>query len=122
MKKLLTKKFDKKKLFIYITVISVIYVISYIFLSLSGEYYISMTGEIRNSAGFALIDCQEWGPKFLAFDVYKDVSGRLALRGWNIGGLIYSPLIVIDRKFWHKTIYYDQEFKERQKPPSRLGG
>jgi hypothetical protein len=72
-----------------------------------------MTGTKRYITGLALFDCEEWKPKYLIFDVYTNVSGRLALRGCNIGGLIYSPLIVLDRIFWHKTIYwFGQEPKE----------
>lgn len=113
MKKSFVKIINKKKLIACIAIISVIYITSYIFLSLSGEYDISMTGKIRYSFGLALIDCQKWRPKYLIFYVYKDVSGQLAFGDYNIGGLIYSPLIILDRTFWHKTIYYfDQEFKE----------
>ena len=55
------------------------------------------------SPGFSLYDTIIWLPKYI------DLRTTILYPGehhtfWNVGGVIYSPLIYLDRKCWHKTI------------------
>ena len=83
---------------------SLLYVFSYIILSICGRYEPSMTGELRWLGGLALMDCEKWTPYGVAFEIYKGPSGSRTIRGGtNLLGAIYSPAVLIDRAFWHPT-------------------
>lgn len=76
----------------------------YISLSLCGRYEMRMSGKNRwLLGGLASFDVYEWQPRYLRMDFYTDVRGRIRLRESNVFGLVYCPLIAVDRVVWHKT-------------------
>ena len=91
---------DRKRLTRWISValwsIWAFYVLSYLGLSLCGSYskFLSKSGNLRNSAGMSVADIFEWEP----YGIVKYNAG------FNSLGLIYAPLVDIDRKFWHKPL------------------
>jgi hypothetical protein len=86
---------DRKKLIRWMSVtlwsILAFYVVSYCGLSLCGNYskFLSRSGKLRNSAGMSVADIFEWEP----YGIVKYNAGANSL------GLIYAPLVDIDRKF-----------------------
>jgi len=77
----------------------VLYLFVYLFLSLNGEY----RGPVASGKtklfdwGWNAGDTYLWQPKFL----------YLKPNNWNYGGLIFSPLIGVDRLIWHKNVHAD---------------
>jgi hypothetical protein len=87
------KKINKKQLNIAISVFFTIYIVSYIVLSIYGKYTLDISGDTKvfNSV-WPVHDVSIWQPKCL-------ILGR---NNWNYFGLIYMPLIELDRTVWHK--------------------
>jgi hypothetical protein len=79
----------------------VVYVGSYVPLTLFGEYRIDMTGRHR-PWGLALMDVYLWQPKAMYFRVYTSVSGDTECSS-DLLGAVYAPLILIDRAVWHRS-------------------
>jgi hypothetical protein len=77
------------------SVICVLYFGSYVLLSTLGKYddRLDTTGKTKFVWGFSVPDIQIWQPKFL----------MLRSNNYNYGGLVYSPLIQLDRLLWHKN-------------------
>ena len=69
--------------------------------SLNGEYGLSPTGNKNYSFGFSMADRLQWDPNGMALRL----TGVQAFE-MNGVGLIFSPLIVMDRYFWHKDVVY----------------
>jgi hypothetical protein len=71
-----------------------VYVGLYLILSLFGAYsaLLSRSGTRRFAWGMAVSDVREWQP----YGVMK-YSDR-----HNLLGVIFAPLVDIDRRFWHK--------------------
>src|SRR4051794_34635235 len=79
----------------------VVYVASYLPLTLLGEYRIDMTGRQR-PWGLALMDVDLWQPKATYFRVYTSVSGDTGCSS-DFLGTVYAPLILLDRAIWHRS-------------------
>lgn len=92
-----------KKKFVAVLLLLVMYCGSYTVLSLLGEYQITMSGERRYTTGLALFDIYKWTPKYVVFEIYTNVRGKRKIRGCNSLGAFYSPLVYLDRTFFHKT-------------------
>lgn len=81
--------------------ILLLYVGTYIALSFTGGYRVASTGNARIPLlSVSIPDSQQWQPKYLELEVMKTGSGSWTTNG-NLGGYIFSPLILIDRKLWH---------------------
>jgi hypothetical protein len=93
----------KRKIALYILAV-IVYLSSYIILSMCGEYQITMSGEHRYSFGLAMMDIYKWIPYGVACEIYRDVSGNKRIHRLNFLGALYSPLVWIDRKYIHKNI------------------
>jgi len=99
-------KNKKKPLFISLSILLLIlatYLSSYLYLTLNGGKWRSQSGKIKYYNGMSVSDIVEWRPKGLWWQYpFKNVYGKNVSRG-NGWGYFYSPLIYLDRKFWHKT-------------------
>ena len=75
-------------------VILVAYIGSYLVLTIFGEY----RGPVASGRtklfdwGWSALDSYIWQPKYL----------MLKRNNYNVGGLVYSPLILLDRMVWHR--------------------
>ena len=83
------------------TIILVGYLAIYFVNSISGSYAISPTGKINYSFGMSVMDRVQWDPEF----------GCIRLTGSQSFfadplGLLFLPLIVVDRLVWHRDINY----------------
>jgi hypothetical protein len=90
---------DKKRLertFVKIGYVTLaLYFGSYVLLSAFGKYddHLDASGKTKFVWGFSVPDIQIWQSKFL----------MLRSNNYNCGGLVYSPLIELDRLIWHKN-------------------
>lgn len=86
----------KQKVTIVLWSVLALYAVSYVVLSLAGNYsgYLSISGKVRYESGLAVPDVREWEP----YGVFK------SNRGYNFLGLIYAPLVDLDQRFWHKAV------------------
>ncbi|QDT44102.1 hypothetical protein Pan241w_42080 [Gimesia alba] len=106
---------DRRKLLreslIAALVFFVSYVGIYITLSCLGGYYFSQSGIYRyRSIGLSVSDISIWNPKGCRFQArFKNIRGEYVSRG-NELGYFFSPLIMIDRKWFHPTInHFDSD-------------
>jgi hypothetical protein len=76
------------------------YLGSYAVLSANGNWNWSQTGNKRYASGLAVSDVERWHPAYARWERYTSVDGSARSRG-NIIGYIFSPLIRLDRAFWH---------------------
>jgi hypothetical protein len=79
-----------------------LYIGSYAALSAAGQPVFSQTGHLRYSFGFAVSDVVIWDPPFAQWEPFHTIDGVDTSRG-NFVGYLYSPLIRLDRRFWHPT-------------------
>jgi len=101
------KAFMIKRRFIIILCFALIaiYIVSYCILSAMGNYHWDQSGLIRYEygSGLAVSDIELWRPAFAWYqNNYKNIDGEFTSRG-NALGYFYSPLIILDRKIFHKT-------------------
>ena len=75
-----------------------------------GEYKMTMSGKYRWNSGLAFIDTDKWMPKYARFEIYKGVDGKTKLRDMNFLGMIYGPLILIDRALIHESTNIFEDF------------
>ena len=97
-------KLNKKQKAALCIVLIVIYFGSYVIISMCGEYQMTMSGEHRYSFGLAVMDIYKWTPYGVVCEVYRDVSGKRSVRGLNILGALYFPLVWVDRKYVHQNL------------------
>ena len=86
-------------------VVFALYVGSYLALTLLGDYRLDMTGRLRMN-GLAMMDTDLWQPRGMYFRVFINISGRTRPEG-SLVGMIYSPLIMVDRALWHHDHVFD---------------
>ena len=85
------------------TILLLLYLGIYAALSYNGQYDVAASGKSKVPLiGLNLPDEKQWSPKGLRLSVTKDQSGDWVWAG-NTGGYVFSPLILLDRKFWHPT-------------------
>ena len=73
----------------------------YLYLTLHGNWYLTQSGEVRWVTGLSATDMIEWRPLGLWWQGrFKNVEDRYVSRG-NTPGYFYSPLIALDRTYWH---------------------
>jgi hypothetical protein len=88
------------------------YVASYVVLASRGDWHASQSGRLRYSFGFAVTDIVRWQPACADWEPFRDVYGHDASRG-NVLGFFYSPLIRIDRAWFHP----DRQLFTKTAPP-----
>lgn len=90
-------------------VFGVVYVSSYVPLSMTGGWVVSESGRIRIT--LAMADIFEWQPRYGMFHRMRTYGGGHLVRA-DFLGWFYSPLILIDQKWIHPTIaFIDSEFE-----------
>jgi hypothetical protein len=72
-----------------------LYALSYAPFSLAGEYTIANHGGMDWR--------REWVPARVAY-TYRALSGRHKV-GFTPAGVVYLPLVLVDRVLWHPTTY-----------------
>jgi hypothetical protein len=82
-------------------IVIALYVGSYLPLSATGDWYYSQTGDHRYGFGLAMSDIIRWQPRWASWEPFRDVEGHRTSRG-NPLGYLYSPLIRLDRKWFHQ--------------------
>ena len=75
---------------------------TYVYLSSAGEYHFSQSGKIRYSFGLSVSDVSIWQPLFLHWEPFQNIYAQSTFRGSTLG-YYYSPLIIIDRLWFHPT-------------------
>ncbi|MBL8815492.1 MAG: hypothetical protein JNL58_05650 [Planctomyces sp.] len=79
-----------------------VYVGSYVYFTSAGEYQLRQSGKIRYSFGHPVSDVSIWQPRFLHWQPFQDIYMQSTSRG-SMLGYYYSPLIIIDRQWFHAT-------------------
>ena len=95
-----------RKSFFALVVCVFVYVFSYALNSFFGGYWLipEMDGRDRLEGFWALHTAVMWQPRF----------GHEALGNYDFPGTLYTPLIRLDRKFIHPTIYMsDKDFDQK---------
>jgi hypothetical protein len=96
---------NKRKIAISLVASLVAYVGIYVILSAQGQWAGSQTGNLRYETGLSVSDMVEWRAKGCWFQAgFTNVSGEKTCRGNGLG-YFFSPLILIDQNFVHKTQY-----------------
>lgn len=80
------------------------YVGSYVALSAAGDYRASQTGKLRYNGRLSVTDVYHWQPRFMWWEPFHNVYGRDTSRG-NLAGYFYSPLIRMNRAWFHPSQY-----------------
>lgn len=96
------KKHAIQKVILGILCFFVLYIGTYVFLSWGGRYCFMQSGEVRYKSGLSVSDVVKWQPKFIYWNIHRDIDGGLSIQS-NFIGIIYSPLIYLDQKVVHKT-------------------
>lgn len=80
-----------------------LYAASYFALSLAGDYHASRSGRYRwKTAGLSVADETIWHAKGVVWQPFVTVDGRSTHQATTLG-YFYSPLIYLDRRFWHDS-------------------
>ncbi|MGJ8654361.1 MAG: hypothetical protein ACSHX8_13965 [Opitutaceae bacterium] len=81
---------------------TMLYALSYATVSAFGHYEPTQSGEARYEFGLSITDVEIWNPKGIEFKRMKDIEGSYQTSA-NLLGHLYTPLILVDRMFIHKT-------------------
>jgi hypothetical protein len=93
-----------RKLAIVLLALLIMYIGSYATLSVSGGWVVSESGELRMPV-LAVADVFEWQPRYGDCQLFRWTGGNYGLRGdWL--GYFYSPLILLDQRYIHRTIRF----------------
>ena len=85
----------------WVVLILIGYIISYAALSFGGDYKVRASGKTRLPLfGVQIPDGQQWQPKGVRLTVVKNQESGWDWNG-NALGLVYAPLVILDRQFWH---------------------
>lgn len=79
----------------------ILYVASYATLSFTGGWVVTESGEVRMMT--AVADIFQWQPRYGSCQRFRSVDGDYTLRADALG-YFYSPLILLDQRFVHRTI------------------
>lgn len=94
----------KRLVLLIVSVVLLLYVGTYAVLTARGQYVLSQSGKVRYAGvGLSVSDISEWRASGCWFQAgFIDVEGKKSCRG-NALGYFFAPLIVIDKKWIHKT-------------------
>ena len=93
-----------RRVLLGISLTSTLYVASYAFLSVTGGWVVSESGQLR-PFGLAEVDIFQWQPRFGFCQRFLWSSGHYGLRADALG-YFYAPLILLDQGFVHRTIRF----------------
>ena len=94
------KRSKRRRRTVWISALLIVYVASYAVMSALGGWHWSQTGKLRYGFGFPVTDVIRWKPAGLTWEPFRNVAGDDTSRG-NPQGYLYSPLIRIDRAWFH---------------------
>lgn len=83
-------------------ILLLVYLGAYVYFTSVGAYYFSQSGTARYSSGLSISNVSIWHPRFLYWAPFKNIFGQSTSRGSTLG-YYYSPLIIVDRKWFHPT-------------------
>jgi hypothetical protein len=83
--------------------LAALYLLTYIGLSCSGGYVLTQSGELRYSFGWSVSDIEQWQPRFLFCQRFRQIDGSRTIRA-NTLGYVFTPLVLLDQAVWHKTV------------------
>lgn len=93
------KGFNRRILIFLVFFLLVAYLISYVVNTSLGGYYMVPERDGKNRLffenGFSMSDTILWQPNMGYYAPFKS----------DIIGVLYSPLIHLDREYWHTTLY-----------------
>jgi hypothetical protein len=113
----LDEKWPVRKTLRALLSVTATYLVIYAAASVSGAYQPSISGTLRYPEGMAVMDCHKWQPRFLVFELYQDIEGTLRMRKHNFLGLLFAPLILLDRSLVHPTIaVFDTQASSPRQP------
>ncbi|MBI1344648.1 hypothetical protein GC163_00015 [bacterium] len=86
-----------------LAVATILYVATYLTLSVNGKYVRRPSGE-RRYAGFGLAawDRSLWQPVGVRWERRRDITGEYVTDGNELGWL-FLPMLIIDRTWFHET-------------------
>jgi hypothetical protein len=82
----------------------VAYLIVYPVFSINGGYALVQSGKIRYKFGLSVSDLFEHMPYAMWYHERLTIKGKW-VTDRDLGGWIFGPLIRLDRRYWHKTIF-----------------
>lgn len=91
----------------------ILYIGSYIPLSINGGWVVSESGKTRIT--LAMADIFEWQPRYGSFHRMRSYGGGSQVRA-DLLGWLYSPLILTDQTWFHTTIPFIKEGFEAVEP------
>ena len=90
----------KKRIILGAVVVGVLYVATYVVLSVTGGWVITQTGNLRT--GISQDDAFVWMPRYGWCQKYTWPDGTRSIRAEGVGYLL-APLILSDQKWVHPT-------------------
>lgn len=78
-----------------------LYIGSYVVLSCTGGWVVAESGRVR--LVMAMADQFQWQPRYGSCGLFRSADGTTTIRADGLGW-IYAPLILLDQRFWHRTI------------------
>ncbi len=81
-----------------------LYLFSYVVLSRTGGWVVAESGEFRLFL-LASNDIYLWQPRYGSCQWFRSIGGDYGLRGDALG-YFYSPLILADQRWFHRTIRF----------------
>ena len=99
-----TNRKKRRKFILRLIFVAIAYCLLYCVLSMAGEYKITMSGEFRYFGGLAAMDTYKWNPLWVRGEIYVGPGGRNKIRALNLGGVVFAPLLWLDRLLVHKTV------------------
>jgi hypothetical protein len=105
------KSIRRKRRLIRLAIVAIglaAYVGSYAVMSAAGDYQASQSGRLRYVTGPAVTDVYHWQPAMAYWQPFRDIRGNDTSHG-NLLGYVYSPLIRLDRKWRHPSVYIFDE-------------
>ena len=97
------KKFRVRVLILELGAVFALYVVSYAFMSATGGWMVSESGELRTP--LAASDIFLWQPRHGSGQWFRQIDGEHSFRG-DFLGFVYFPLIAIDQRTVHRTIRF----------------
>jgi hypothetical protein len=102
-----SSRFPRRKILLGALSLAAIYVVGYAVLSATGGFVICESGEARqkgeNGFSFAQSDTFVWLPRYGFYQKIRQEDGSYAFRRDFLGG-VFTPMILLDQKFFHPTI------------------
>lgn len=94
---------NRRRALIFFSVSMVVYLGTYVALSVNGGSRWTMSGQFRIAGGFAWSDQLEWFPYGMSYHHHPLPSGEITLSGHGVANIAFAWLTELDRLAWHPT-------------------